>query len=355
MTPHPPQDIATVLAAMLTCGLLGAIGQGIRAVLGLKKANTVDATGPQAQFNAAYFGISLMIGFIAGVVAGIVLGLKNFISINLDDIKPFLGIIASGYAGADFIESSLSLVLPGSAPKAVSQVPESPAPSSQSPASPSVAAPVPSGDDLFRAALAIVAPKVNAATWLPPLTAAFAKFDVNTDRRKAVAVGQFLVEAGAGFNEIKENLNYTHADRLVQVYPSYFKTVQDAQPYCGNPEKLGNHVYANRLGNGDEATGDGFRFRGRGLIQLTGRAEYAEFGATIGKSAEDTAAYCETPEGAAMSGCWYLSSRGCLPLADQWQISMVTKKVNGAAMLGNQQRIDYAKDMLKHLGGQVPS
>ena len=71
----------------------------------------------------------------------------------------------------------------------------------------------------------------------------------------------------------------------------------------------------------------------------------------MGKSAEDAAAYCETTEGAAMSGGWYLASRGCLPLADQWEVSMVTKKVNGAAMLGNDQRIAYATAMLKHLGG----
>ena len=84
---------------------------------------------------------------------------------------------------------------------------------------------------------------------------------------------------------------------------------------------------------------------------MTGRDEYTEFGATIGKTADDAAAYCETAEGAAMSGCWYLTSRGCLLLADTWSISAITLKVNGTGMVGNTQRIAYSNELLKALGG----
>jgi predicted chitinase len=170
-------------------------------------------------------------------------------------------------------------------------------------------------------------------------------------RHMAAAIGQFLVEAGAAFQEVVENLNYTHADRLHDVFPSAFPTAASAEPFVGKPEAIGNHVYANRLGNGNEASGDGYRFRGRGLIQLTGRTEYSQFATSVGKTVDEVVTYCETPEGAAMSGCWYLSSRGCLPLADSWQLSEITRRVNGAAMLGNAQRIAYSNAMLKALGG----
>jgi predicted chitinase len=213
-------------------------------------------------------------------------------------------------------------------------------------------APQPAAEDesVLAAAMTIVCPRVSQAGWLDALMAGFAKYGLNTDRRRAAAMGQFLVEAGAAFQEVVENLNYS-AERAAQVFPGLFHTAEDAAPYAGNPVKFGNHVYANRLGNGNEASGDGFRFRGRGLIQLTGRTEYSDFGKTVGKTAEDVAVYCETPEGAAVSGCWYLSSRRCLPFADAWNINKITLLVNGRAMLGAQQRLNYANAFLKHLGG----
>ncbi|MBI3677962.1 MAG: glycoside hydrolase family 19 protein [Proteobacteria bacterium] len=349
---------ADALNALLLCGMMGVLGQGVRAAVGLKGSNpNMGAPNPQSAFSAAYFALSLMIGFIAGVGAGLLLGLQNFTHVNLADVKSLLGIAASGYAGADFIENSLSIVIRPPAQQAASAATTSATTATAAqPATAllAAAAPAPSiasdGSNSLAAALSIVAPGVNRSTWLQPLLAAFAKFDVTNNKRKAVAIGQFLVEAGASFQEVVENLNYTHADHIAAVFPHAFPTAQSAQPFVGNSQALADRVYANRLGNGDEQSGDGYRFRGRGLIQLTGRDEYAEFGATIGKSAEDTAAYCETPEGAAASGCWYLSARGCLSLADAWEISLVTRKVNGAAMLGNAQRIAYAQAMLKHLG-----
>jgi predicted chitinase len=176
---------------------------------------------------------------------------------------------------------------------------------------------------------------------------------MTSHRRMAAAVGQFLVEAGAAFQEVTENLHYIHPARMLDVFPHAFLTLASTEPFIGRAEALANHVYANLLGNGDEASGDGYRFRGRGLIQLTGRTEYTQFAASIGKSVDEVTAYCETPEGAAMSGCWYLSSRGCLPLADSWQLSEITLRVNGTAMLGNDQRVAYSDAMLKALGGSL--
>jgi predicted chitinase len=173
---------------------------------------------------------------------------------------------------------------------------------------------------------------------------------MTSNKRMAAAIGQFLVEAGVAFQEVVENLRYKTASRIVQILPREFATEADAQPYVNNPEALGNRAYANKLGNGNEASGDGYRFRGRGLIQLTGRNEYAQFGAAMGMTAEQASQYCETPEGAAMSGCWYLSSRGCLAFADSWNLSEITRRVNGSAMLENSQRIAFSNAVLQSLG-----
>jgi predicted chitinase len=368
-----PTDSSVVLSTLLMCGLMGLLGQGVRAAVGLKKASALGSGTPnqQSEFNAAYLLVSLMIGFIAGVLAGLAIGLTNLVKIDLNDMKVLLGIAAAGYAGADFIENTFSIILPSpksaapaaaadanvqalgghinSLTAAVSSMTKNLAalPGGTAPAAPAPADVIPGLGD----ALKSIAPNVNSNIWLPALSAAFTKFDMVSHKRMAAAVGQFLVEAGSAFQEVVENLRYTHASRIVDVFPNEFPTVADAQPFVDNPEALGNRAYANKLGNGDEASGDGFRFRGRGLIQLTGRDEYAGFGTTIGMTAEQAAQFCETPSGAAMSGCWYLASRGCLPLADVWALSKITRKVNGAAMLGNKERIDFSNAMLQALGG----
>jgi predicted chitinase len=356
------ENSAGLLATLLLCGLMGMLGQGVRAAVGLKSAAALDATTPgqQSEFNAAYFLISLMIGFIAGVLAGIGVGIKTVMAVTSSDINVLLGIAVAGYAGADFIENAFTRIIPGlGAPQAGrpggKAAPPFEAAGAQVPTPPTLP-PVadivpPTVIPTLAAALNLAAPAVSTAVWGPTLSAAFIKFEMTSNRRIAAAIGQFLVEAGAGFQELVENLNYTHAERLVEVFPNEFPTVADAEPYLGKPEALANRVYANRNGNGTAASGDGYLFRGRGLIQLTGRTEYTEFAATVGMIPEQAATYCETPAGAAMSGCWYLSSRGCLLLADVWALSKITLKVNGEAMVGNTQRIAYSNTMLKGLGG----
>jgi len=372
-------DSSSVLITLLLCGLMGLLGQGVRAAVGLKKSLGLPQ-GPatqQATFNAAYFGLSLMIGFVAGVLAGIVIGLEKLLKIDVTNMKLLLGIAVAGYAGADFIENSISIVIPNANPQPAPQNADSPGPSGTLATSnqvaslqtlsahtqtlnesvmalanvvtalPLVAPTIPS----FASALHSTAPGVNTQVWVPALTSGFSQFGLSTNKRIAAAIGQFLVEAGADFQEMIEDLTYTHASRLVQIFPNEFPTEAAAAPYVGNPEALGNKVYANKLGNGDEASGDGYRFRGRGLIQLTGRDEYTEFGGTVNMTAEQAAAYCETPIGAATSGCWYLSSRGCIPCADSWNLAKITLLVNGRAMTDNAKRIAYSNAMLSALGG----
>ena len=353
-----------VLAALLLCGLMGLIGQGIRATVGLKNASQQGSTPTQqTEFNAAYFLLSMMIGFIAGVLAGLGMGLKQVA--NFPDplsITPLLGIAVAGYAGADFIENAFSGIMPGlggtktnsaSIVADVAGVLSSPQTQRILPEVPALVPKPLVSESTLTAAFRIAAPKVSADRWVQPLLGAFAKFDLNSDRRVAAAVGQFLVEAGAAFQSLIEDMYYTHAEELLKVFPSSFLSAAAAQPYLCKPEALANFVYADKLGNGSPESGDGYTFRGRGLIQLTGRDAYTEFGETIGMTAERAAAYCETPDGAAMSGCWYFASKGCLLLADSWNLPQITQRVNGKAMRGNLQRIAYANDVLKALGGHL--
>ena len=183
------------------------------------------------------------------------------------------------------------------------------------------------------------------AKWLEPINKAFEQFQINTPKRQAEFLGQCMVESGK-FTHLVENLNYS-AQRLVQVWPAKFRGV-DANAYGGHPEKLANRVYAGIIGNGDEASGDGFKFRGRGVIQLTGRANYKACGVGIGKDLEADPDYVATPEGAVLSAAWYFKSRGLNELADAWNLDEVTHRVN-AAKLGLAERKAFSEQALKVL------
>jgi putative chitinase len=184
---------------------------------------------------------------------------------------------------------------------------------------------VPGLADALRAA----APAASAERWLPALQAAMVHWEITEPRRVAAAVGQFAAEAGEDFGRLTENLNYTTAARIHAVFPHCFPTVAAAEPFCRAPEKLANVVYAHQDGN--TAPGDGWRYIGRGLIQLTGKARYQAFARSMGLNLSDAVAWCETPAGAAMSGCWYLASHGCLDLAERWLVDEISRKVNGAS------------------------
>lgn len=139
---------------------------------------------------------------------------------------------------------------------------------------PQAAAPMAVTADQLRAIMPGAA--TNADTYVDALNTAMAAHGIDTMPRQAAFLAQIAVESG-NLRATVENLNYS-AERLMVVWPSRFPTLEAATPYARNPEALANNVYANRLGNGNPATGDGYRFRGRGLMQVTGRANYRAVG-----------------------------------------------------------------------------
>lgn len=154
-----------------------------------------------------------------------------------------------------------------------------------------------------------------------------------TASRAAALIGQCAHESG-GFRHVAESLFYSTPERLMAVWPSRFRTRAAAEPYARNPERLANNVYANRMGNGDEASGDGFRFRGRGYLQLTGRANYAAFGAKVGVDLVANPDSAAEPTTAWLIAGSYLASRKragktALEWADAGNVEMVTRIING--------------------------
>ena len=166
-------------------------------------------------------------------------------------------------------------------------------------------------------------------SFLDPLNKTLEHFEINSTNRIAMVLAQVGHESG-GLNNTKENLNYK-AQGLMNTFPKYFRDV-DPEEYAHNPEKIANRVYANRMGNGNEESGDGFKFCGRGLIQLTGRDNYTRFANDIGIDLDEAVQYLGTPEGAAMSAGWFWSKNGLNALADEGDVVRCTKKINGGTI-----------------------
>jgi len=156
-------------------------------------------------------------------------------------------------------------------------------------------------------------------------------YDMYTNMNRAAGfVAQIAHESG-GFNFVKENLNYGAAG-LMNTFKKYFPNQEIANQYQRQPEKIANRVYANRMGNGDEASGDGYRFCGRGLIQLTGRINYTKFAQALGLGIEETVAYMETPEGATASAGWFWDNNNLNQYCDSGDFVMLTKRINGGTI-----------------------
>ena len=170
-------------------------------------------------------------------------------------------------------------------------------------------------------------------------------YDINTPERVAAFLAQCAHESG-GFKFLKENLNY-RAESLLKTFPKYFKTLDEARQYEKKPEKIANRVYANRMGNGDEASGDGFRFLGRGLIQLTGKNNYTLFAAAIDTPLEQIPEYLQTFEGAIQSACWFWEQNNLNQWADKKDILTLTKRINGGTigLEDRQKHYDHALHM----------
>ena len=149
-------------------------------------------------------------------------------------------------------------------------------------------------------------------------------------RRVAGFLAQIAHESG-GFNFVVENLNYS-AKGLMTIFKKYFPTEELANQYARKPEKIANRVYANRMKNGDEASGDGYKFRGRGLIQLTGRDNYTKFAAALDLDIDSTIAYLETPNGAVASAGWFWDNNKLNQYCDKDDFVTLTKRINGGTI-----------------------
>ncbi len=166
--------------------------------------------------------------------------------------------------------------------------------------------------------------------WYTALQQLLPQYEINTPDRIAAFLAQCAHESG-GFVFIKENLNYRWQS-LRKVFPKYFPTDALAQQYEKQPQKIANRVYANRMGNGPEESGDGYKFCGRGLIQVTGRENYSWFAASLQISPEEASEYMETFEGAAQSACWFWESNNLNQWADKQDILTLTKRINGGTI-----------------------
>ncbi len=183
--------------------------------------------------------------------------------------------------------------------------------------------------------------------WYEALHEILPEYGINTPKRVAAFIAQCAHESG-NFLFLKENLNYK-AESLVKVFPKYFPDLATAQQYAKKPEKIANRVYANRMGNGDEASGDGWKFCGRGLIQLTGKNNYTFFAASIGVDLNEAAEYLQTFEGAVQSACFFWEQNNLNKEADAGDIKTMTRKINGG-FIGLEDRIKHYEHALHVFG-----
>ena len=186
--------------------------------------------------------------------------------------------------------------------------------------------------------------------WHHALAQLLPDYQIDTPQRIAAFVAQCSHESG-GFLVLKENLNYRAAS-LRKIFPKYFPDDATANHYASLPNKqeaIANRVYANRMGNGPEESGDGYRYCGRGLIQLTGKDNYFWFSASLEISPEEAAEYMQTFEGAAQSACWFWETNNLNQWADRGDILTLTKRINGGT-IGLEDRIKHYEHATHVLG-----
>jgi putative chitinase len=164
--------------------------------------------------------------------------------------------------------------------------------------------------------------------WLEPLLETFEKYDINTSKRQACFIGQAMHESG-GFKHLVENLNYS-AQGLMRTWASRFPDTDTAEKYANNPEKIANKVYSGRMGNTED--GDGFKYRGRGIFQLTGKENYKNCSDGIGVDLIANPELLQEPRCACLSAGWYYNKRNLNQYADIMDIETMTKKINGGTI-----------------------
>ena len=179
--------------------------------------------------------------------------------------------------------------------------------------------------------------------WVPALNETFTRFGIATPRQQAAFIGQCGHECG-NFRVLEENLNY-RAATLMKLWPKRFPTIDIAAEYAGKPQKIANKVYASRMGNRDEASGDGYRFRGRGCVQLTGSDAYFHAGKALGVDFWANPDLVATPQYAALTAGWFWSTRKCNDLAEAADWLGLTKKINGGT-IGYDDRVKHTNEAL---------
>lgn len=181
----------------------------------------------------------------------------------------------------------------------------------------------------------------QAGVFVPALSTAMARFKINSAVRAAAFIAQIGHESG-GLTRLVENLNYS-AQGLANTWPVRFKDSNGQPSALANqiarkPELIANAVYGGRLGNGSVASGDGWRYRGRGLIQLTGKANYQEAGEALGVDLVAHPELLEQPEWACLAAAWFWSEHGLNELADAGKFEAITKRINGG-LTGHAERV----------------
>lgn len=189
--------------------------------------------------------------------------------------------------------------------------------------------------------LQTILPRCDAAAWIGPVSDAMAEFGINTPARCAMFLAQTGHES-AHFTRLEENLNYKSAG-LRATFEKYFPTLQEAQRFAGDPERIANRVYANRMGNGPAASGDGWKFRGRGLIQLTGREMYTRCGERLRVDLIGSPELLTHRYNAARSAAWYFTEvMPGITLADARNLEGATRRINGGLNGIEERRALYA-------------
>jgi len=186
--------------------------------------------------------------------------------------------------------------------------------------------------------------------WYEAIGKILPDYEINTKLRVAAFLAQCAHESG-NFRAIKENLNYRW-ETLRKLFPKYFPTDDLAKQYASMPNKqeaIANRIYGGRMGNGPEESGDGYRYCGRGLIQLTGRNNYQSFALSIDTPIEEIPEYLETFEGAVQSGCWFWETNNLNVWADNGDIKELTRRINGG-FIGLDDRIKHYNHALHVLG-----
>ena len=181
------------------------------------------------------------------------------------------------------------------------------------------------------------------AKWVEPLNETFERFNISTPRQQAAFIAQCGHECG-NFKTLEENLNY-RAETLMKLWPKRFPTLEFAKQFEKNPKRIANSVYASRMGNRDEASGDGGRFFGRGAIQLTGYSNYFHCGKALGVDFVMEPHLVSTPKYAILSAGWFWDTHDCNALAQAADWVKLTKKINGGT-IGLDDRIKHTNEAL---------